>query len=455
MNLKRTLLSSAAALALISGAAYAATTAGQSGIATDTRLALDGTGDYLVFPVYAADDAGSWKTNIKVVNTNLTAAVVAKVVIREALSSAEKLDFPIYLSPGDVWEAEIRKNGDNVEVYSADDSIETQISSTASATTSWGNSAAFLTPMFAPKPYQDSEYGYVEVFGLAQADGKYIDSGFDEGEKLSKDKIRYSFLSKVHGKGADANTSVGSWTGVDKNSLAGLETVFASNTAGKIAAMLPATAIEGVTGTDEVGAVTIGAETNFGTATSLSEAQILTTIVAIETVLEKNRIFILHDANADMTDAASTQLILTQPMKLHRWQNFGSSLGALNTHYIYSDFNEDDATPLVDSTVIPYEHYFTYTSVARNQEELTPDAPSGNEVSGGDILDTTNKCRPESCWINVTNLTAYPKGFVTLGITTNGTSVSRDFLLPTIPVVMTGKVVDGTAATNMFYPAYK
>ena len=107
MNLKKVLLSSVAAVTLTSVAAMAAAN-------VSTTIGQDGTGDYLVFPMYAADDNGNWSTNIKVVNTNTTHAVIGKVVFREWKGSVEKVDFPIFLSPGDVWEGTVAKSGTNV-----------------------------------------------------------------------------------------------------------------------------------------------------------------------------------------------------------------------------------------------------------------------------------------------------------------------------------------------------
>ncbi len=83
-------------------------------------VAANGVGDALVFPAYIV--GGTFKTNIRVINTSNTYSVVAKVVFREGFSCCETRDFFIYLSPNDVWEAEIIDKNGKVTIVSDDDS---------------------------------------------------------------------------------------------------------------------------------------------------------------------------------------------------------------------------------------------------------------------------------------------------------------------------------------------
>lgn len=50
-------------------------------------------------------------TTVRVVNTSDTEAVVAKVVVRNWRNSAELIDFLIFLSPSDIWEGTIARDG--------------------------------------------------------------------------------------------------------------------------------------------------------------------------------------------------------------------------------------------------------------------------------------------------------------------------------------------------------
>ena len=116
MSLTKKLVSGAAALALAGTVAMAA-----------IHIEKDGTGDYLISPVYIANGNG-WQTKIKVVNTNTTAAVIAKVIVREGKFSKELVDFPLYLTPGDVFEATIKADSDgHIKIVSDDDSAITGV----------------------------------------------------------------------------------------------------------------------------------------------------------------------------------------------------------------------------------------------------------------------------------------------------------------------------------------
>ena len=81
---------------------------GVAGTAEAVYLNPNGTGQVLVYPYYTVQSAGgaSYNTYITVVNTT-TAAKAVKVRVLEGKTSAEVLDFNLYLSPNDVWVAVI------------------------------------------------------------------------------------------------------------------------------------------------------------------------------------------------------------------------------------------------------------------------------------------------------------------------------------------------------------
>src|ERR1043165_2160490 len=81
--------------------------AGLGGVATTAEavyLNPDGTGQVLVYPYYTVNSSGgnAFNTYISVTNTT-SQAKVTKVRFREGRTSAEVLDFNLYLSPNDVW----------------------------------------------------------------------------------------------------------------------------------------------------------------------------------------------------------------------------------------------------------------------------------------------------------------------------------------------------------------
>jgi hypothetical protein len=81
---------------------------GTVGTAEAVFLNPNSTGQVLVFPYYTVQSAGgnSWNTYLSVVNTTNRAKIV-KVRVLEGKTSAEVLDFNLYLSPNDMWTAAI------------------------------------------------------------------------------------------------------------------------------------------------------------------------------------------------------------------------------------------------------------------------------------------------------------------------------------------------------------
>lgn len=99
------------------------------GTANAVSVNPQGTGDFLIAPAYFI--GGGLTTDLKVVNTSATQSVVAKVVFRHPVTSQEILDFLVYLSPSDVWtanvscvEADAAGNCVRSRIVSADDSMQ-------------------------------------------------------------------------------------------------------------------------------------------------------------------------------------------------------------------------------------------------------------------------------------------------------------------------------------------
>lgn len=91
--------------AIIAGVAGVA---GLVGVAGAVNLNPDGLGQVLLYPYYTVNGGNS--THIAVVNTTDRVKAV-KVRFLESVNSAEVLDFNLYLSPYDVWGAEIQADG--------------------------------------------------------------------------------------------------------------------------------------------------------------------------------------------------------------------------------------------------------------------------------------------------------------------------------------------------------
>lgn len=418
MNLKKILLSSVAAVALTSVAAMAA-----GGAAVE--VAQDQTGDYLVFPAYYANTSG-WSTNLKVVNTNTTHAVVAKVVIREYMSSAEKLDFPIYLTPGDVWEGTLKNVDGKVYISSTDDSMFNN-----------GAPASDVNPvnqvLFDAAANQDNTKGYVEVFGLGAISASAVDgvTGWSVGTPLDKVKLRADFNAHLNG-----NTSATDWLAVDNNSLYGQEVISAANANGNLAMTLMATAFENVTGTTANTNVVIALDSTLVTNTVLATTE-QALIQDIEAALQKSNVYVTYyDASA--TQAAETALLMTQPMKKYRYTNSAITLNQIG----YAGTAADAAIPTL--------YTFAYAPTARNQTEVS--LVNSVDYSGG--TPTTYTCNTEICQISVNSFVgSFNKGYVDFNLAQTSPTVTAT--MPVIPVVMTAKSVGSTNVTNIIYPAYK
>lgn len=91
--------------AIIAGVAGVA---GLAGVAHAVNLNPDGIGQVLLYPYYTTNGGNS--TLISVVNTSDIGKAV-KVRFLESLNSKEVLDFNLYLSPFDVWTANVHDNG--------------------------------------------------------------------------------------------------------------------------------------------------------------------------------------------------------------------------------------------------------------------------------------------------------------------------------------------------------
>jgi hypothetical protein len=151
------------------------------------NVAQDGTGDYLVAPMFTYGNG--YKTHLKLMNTDNQHAYLIRGVVRSKVDSHELMDFTVMMSPGDVWEATI----ENGKITSTDDS-------------NWeGNLNAIV----------NEETGYVEFFVLAQLDnnnsavanklvasnytGAYQSSTVDIA-KIEKDDLKQLFVEALGGE---------------------------------------------------------------------------------------------------------------------------------------------------------------------------------------------------------------------------------------------------------------
>jgi hypothetical protein len=197
-------------------------------IADKVMISNDGTGDFLVSPLYIAK--GDICSEIKVFNTNETSSILAKVVFREKIASHE-VDLPIFLSPGDVWSGKVCEIDNKIILKSDDDSnhpaaLETLIS--GKDLTEHSKNAGYRNVDVArgyveingksfeikeqEKDNLDFSRGYIEVYPIAQ---------YYEG---SRKKVPKNFLVDRWDRLIDKDKSNPKLSkfGIDSFSLSGL-----------------------------------------------------------------------------------------------------------------------------------------------------------------------------------------------------------------------------------------
>jgi len=110
----------AAAIAGFAGSAFAVTDY-TAGTATALQLSTTGTGHMLVVPYFSAQNGN--KTLLSLTNTDDVNGKAVKIRFRGAANSDDIYDFQVFLSPGDIWTAEVRQGADGfAELVTGDNS---------------------------------------------------------------------------------------------------------------------------------------------------------------------------------------------------------------------------------------------------------------------------------------------------------------------------------------------
>ena len=413
MSLKKAVISTVAAAAI-------ATTAFGA-------VSLEQRGNYLVMPAYYALDNGNWSTDLRVVNTNTTAAVVAKVVIRSYKNSEELLDFPIYLSPGDVWVGKIVNEGGVPVFKSTDDSM---IIGTPKKVVSDTNPVSQPLHITNCGGGACGNYGYVEVFALGQADANKLDPNFKEGNPLDKMTIYGSFFSGAT-RTRDLNWSVA------EEELYGQSKVEADGTGQEKSMTLMSTANNDV--------VTEMSEADYNTLIGkdsifkimYTPAMQTSALVELNTTLAKDDVYVTYYNNEDK----ETKLILTQPLKHYENNVTGGAAFYDASNWTYVSVTTRDNM----------EH----THVVENNDTDFSGGPEGPGPKN-------TPCKTEQCYLNTSDFNAenYAEGYTDfglLGADANNSVATAVHSLPAIPTVVSGVRVGAAnvPVVNMYKPAYK
>ncbi len=152
-----------AGLGLVGGAS-AAVIVGTTTTAQDLRVNDGGIGHSLLIPYYTAQAGNSTLFNI--VNTDTVNGKAVKIRFRGASNSDDVFDFQLFLSPGDVWSANINTGGDvnglpRLSVTDSSCTLPQKVDGVPFVTTRFPD--RFSDAIKA----QQTREGYIEIFNMA------------------------------------------------------------------------------------------------------------------------------------------------------------------------------------------------------------------------------------------------------------------------------------------------
>jgi hypothetical protein len=382
MRFKNVMMSSVAALAIVSTSAMAAVT-----------LENDGTGDYLLAPATYANESG-WATQLKVVNTNTTHAVIARVVIRNGHDSSELFDFPLYLTPGDAWEGTLKvgtgANSDRIVVETADDSsmiwdgpaghiVRANVEGPLEITVS--NDDPKLDVANTTTGVTDGRRStYVEVFGLAAYDAATVATamGTTWAVNTPLDKVKFfEYVRNVtEGTPKTQVTTPGvlndlydpdnAIADVDNDSILGKQVIV--NEAAKLNMAYNMVALGEVSTAERTVAV-IGTPTTMNT---MSDKGAAVATPEMDAVLSKDEVYVMNEG----TEAGAN------PMRIHfsdPLKKYYDEANALATRYLY----DGSGTLITD-------YYYTFSQIGHDMEENVTACQSvgGNSDLSNDGFET-------------------------------------------------------------------
>ena len=148
-------------MVMVGGASAAVITAANTS-AVDLRVNAGGIGHSLLVPYYTAQLGNS--TLINIVNTDTTNGKAVKLRFRGASNSDDVLDFQLFLSPGDVWGANINRGANGLATINTTDNsctLPTLVNGSSFVT------ARLPANVTGEAAATQTREGYVEIFNMA------------------------------------------------------------------------------------------------------------------------------------------------------------------------------------------------------------------------------------------------------------------------------------------------
>lgn len=149
------------------GGVHAMTNLGGATAGSTLSLKADGVGQMLLVPYFTTQDNNA--TLINIVNTDLVYGKAVKIRFRGAANSDDIYDFQVFLSPGDVWTANVSKNASGLSLLTTQDNSCTK---PAKNVTGGINVAPFVTArldstLTDAQKANGTREGYIEIFNMA------------------------------------------------------------------------------------------------------------------------------------------------------------------------------------------------------------------------------------------------------------------------------------------------
>ena len=153
----------AAVVAGLATSAYAVTDLA-GGTANAMAFSDTGVGHALVVPYFSTQNSNS--TLLSIINTDTVNGKAVKVRFRGAANSDDIYDFQVFLSPGDVWTANVSANDDGLSTLTTSDNTCTKPSKAVL------NATPFVTARLPSTLTGDAlatqtREGYIEIFNMA------------------------------------------------------------------------------------------------------------------------------------------------------------------------------------------------------------------------------------------------------------------------------------------------
>jgi hypothetical protein len=210
----------------------------------------DGVGHSLFIPYFSSQ--GNNNTLITLINTDVVNGKAVKVRFRGAANSDDIFDFQVFLSPGDVWTANVSKGGNGAsKLFTPDNSCTKPDKATV-------NSASFVTGRLDPTLTGDNlangtREGYIEIFNMGDIPplkagvapvvdlSGALTAGYDAAAANTANPL-FTAIKHVGGVAPCAGTA---WTYLDGNAAGTTnllwDTVVAAPTTPRSAGLLPPT----------------------------------------------------------------------------------------------------------------------------------------------------------------------------------------------------------------------